>query len=452
MSLSASRIILAAFAITRAAAAGIGQLGFSAPVVSVPLKKQYAPMKRNGTIVAYKTAYFGELRVGSPAQTFTAVFDTGSGHLILPSDRCFTETCMKHSRYDRKASTTSQDIGSSGKPIHADAKTRDQVAITFGTGKVVGEFVQDHVCVGSSSETCFSLSMVVANDMTHEPFGFFDFDGILGLGLSALALNPQFSFFGQMAAQHPSMEHIFSVFLARNEQEGESLISFGGYEERYAASELKWAPVAMQDLRYWQVQILRVRVGSTILEECAEGDCRAVLDTGTSLLGVPKVAANSLQRLLARPVPDELVKADEDVDCRTIQGPELFFDLADGLTVSLSAEDHSRPLPMNVSVTNASATPLGNGSVGVSSSASFDGTLVCKSLLLPVNMPPPLGPKVFILGEPFLRKYYTVYDWANKRVGFMDARRKVGSSGVEAPQKGGNAPAASSLIAGAPLA
>jgi hypothetical protein len=33
-----------------------------------------------------------------------------------------------------------------------------------------------------------------------------------------------------------------------------------------------------------------------------------------------------------------------------------------------------------------------------------------------VKLPEPLGPKLFILGEPVLHRYYTVYDWQEKKV------------------------------------
>ena len=32
-----------------------------------------------------------------------------------------------------------------------------------------------------------------------------------------------------------------------------------------------------------------------------------------------------------------------------------------------------------------------------------------------VKLPEPLGPKLFILGEPVLHRYYTVYDWEQKK-------------------------------------
>jgi len=42
----------------------------------------------------------------------------------------------------------------------------------------------------------------------------------------------------------------------------------------------------------------------------------------------------------------------------------------------------------------------------------------CSPRTMAVRLPEPLGPKLFILGDPVLHRYYTVYDWENKRVGF----------------------------------
>lgn len=399
------------------------------PLHTVALRKQYVPIMRNGTTLAYKTAYFGEISIGRPIkQPFTVVFDTGSGHLILPSKGCGSETCQQHRRYDRLLSDTAVDIEYDGTMILPGARTRDQVEITFGTGHVVGEFVRDHACIGESSEHCVALRVVLANKMSHEPFGLFKFDGVLGLGFNALTLDPHFSFFGMMAKQHPTMRPQFSVFLSRDD-EGKSEISFGGYDVQRTASEMLWAPVAMQELGYWQVQIKSIRIGDTVLDDCADGGCRAIVDTGTSLLGVPRQISRTMHRLLARPLP---TGADpESTDCRTVDGSTLEFDLG-GPVISLAAEDYSRPAPFNI-------TTPGYG-VG--------WQMFCRSLLLPVDMKEPLGPRVFIWGEPVLRKYFTVYDWGAKQVGFALAGKApegTGGGAIGAPPTG-------SLAAGAPLA
>merc|ERR1719329_1573257 len=140
------------------------------PIFDVPLRKQYVPVLRAGKTVAYKTAYFGSVSVGGPErQTFTVVFDTGSGHFILPSTACFSETCTQHRRYNQAQSLLAVDIEYDGTLIHPDAVERDQVAIAFGTGEVTGEFVR--------------VRIVLATERTPDPLGLFAFDGVLGLGL-----------------------------------------------------------------------------------------------------------------------------------------------------------------------------------------------------------------------------------------------------------------------------
>merc|ERR1719272_1637675 len=90
--------VSAALAISEVAPSGQSQ---SSDVKTVPLRREVVPVTRKGEIVSYKTSYSGLLQMGEPAtQEFRVIFDTGSGHVILPSSKCQSETCLMHNQYN----------------------------------------------------------------------------------------------------------------------------------------------------------------------------------------------------------------------------------------------------------------------------------------------------------------------------------------------------------------
>jgi len=391
------------------------------PLVTIPLDKQYVPVVRKNKTVSYKTAYFGKVFLGAPVQqNFTVIFDTGSGHLFLPSSKCSTETCMKHHRYNRSASESAVDIGHSGRQVAANARVRDQVNIAYGTGEVTGEFVRETICLTDhsndqlilKSQECMRLRVITATELTKEPFNSFKFDGVLGLGMASLAVDPEFSFFGQLAKLNNLQQERFGYFLSRTDEVA-SEIAFGGHDVRRMASELEWVPVHKPELGFWQMKILSVSVGGEALPLCEAGDCTAIADTGTSLIGAPREASQRLHWLLARKVPDDPA----EIDCRTFPGPDLVFELEGGVNVTVGPEDYSRATGMRVLTSKTNTSQV-----------------ICRASLLPVDGDEVLGPKAWILGEPVLRKYYTAYDWKRQQVGFALSKQPVPTGQQEKKQ------------------
>lgn len=384
------------------------------PLTTVELNRHDVPIMKNGVTVAHKTAFFGTVFVGRPAQTFTVVFDTGSGHVILPSTSCTSQTCMEKRRYDLAKSETSRSVPSlTNKPrtgANPLAKAaREHVAITFGTGQVTGEFVGDTVCLlQSDNSSCVDAHLVTATAMTEDPFHSFKFDGVLGLSLMRLSLTPEFNFFGQMANQSQAkFQPQFAVFLS-SVPSVSSEISFGGYDESRLAKPLQWAPVANPELGYWNLNLKSVTIGDERLAICETGACRAILDSGTSLLGVPRTELRTMHRMLARVLPEE----HDTTDCRQWEGPPIIFDFGT-FSITITAEDYSRMGPANMLVAGG----------GPNSKRDF-----CRASLLPVDLKEPLGPSAFVLGEPVLRRFYTVFDYGRKQVGMGLAKRPVPSS------------------------
>lgn len=418
-------------------------------MLTVKLQRQQIPLHSSGGVIYHKSAYYGTIWVGSPRQQrFDVVFDTGSGHLVLPSTMCRSDTCQAHRRYRRKASTSAKDIDHDGSLVQPKTP-RDQITVAFGTGEVTGIFVEDIVCLDplvpppqhesrseqgdtllqtrltdakskttvsedsapavlnsegvtelSEKEGCVRLRTVAAIEMSDEPFSSFEFDGILGLGLPGMSQTPEFNFFNmgtQHAAWNTSIGHIFGVFLATSSAE-DSEITFGGVKTEHIADgvpkQLAWVDVQDAELGYWQIKIHAIRIGNKTLDYCQDG-CRAVVDTGTSLLGVPTDAALELRQGLKHPTSP-------DGDCRSTHGPEVHFDLGN-FTVSLGPRDYAR---------KQMADELDENTTEPS----------CVPMMMLFDLQEPLGSKLFILGEPVLQRYYSGFDSQAKRVGFALAK------------------------------
>jgi len=267
------------------------------------------------------------------------------------------------------------------------------------------------------------LRVVTATEMSQEPFQSFSFDGVLGLGLDSLALAPEFSFVHMLIKNEKLAQPLFGVFLADSDEES-SEISFGGYSENKIRSKFEWSPVALAHLGYWQVRILALRVGNRTIDYCNDGECRAVVDTGTSLLAVPQMFAEDLQEeLSALETPIQATSASSkkparDRNCKDAVGPLLHFDLEGGITMTLTPGDYARQAQI---VAEEDVNGDGSGEGGVAGDEKIPET-ICQPTLMPIDLPAPLGPKLFIWGEPVLKKYYTLYDWGEKRIGFALAK------------------------------
>jgi len=414
------------FAIGAARAAAVGQ----APGVVgggpslIKLQREVYPVHSAGKVVALKASYSGVIRVGYPhEQEFRMVFDTGSGHVVLPSSSCEAVACLKHRRYNVSASPSGSAVNLDGSTV-PEGNLSDQVTIGFGTGKVVGEFFHDSVCLGAAAPggglqeegPCARVHGVMAVDMSRQPFESFGFDGILGLGLAPLAVSPSFSFFDVLARSGQLDLPHFGVFMSANGSDSE--IAIGGHNAQRATGPLSWVPAARPEMGHWQVQILAVHVGGHRLGACdGEGGCHGVLDTGTTHLGVPKQHESAISKLLSLPAGDA-------ADCRAVFGGlPLVIELL-GVNLTVHPEHYMRQLP------------LAEGDLGSSRKvkAAPGGPKLCKPKTVPVSMPSPLGPNLFILGEPLLQSYYTVFDWETPRVGFSPAADAVGGPAVRRRQ------------------
>jgi cathepsin D len=267
------------------------------------------------------------------------------------------------------------------------------------------------------------MNVIMAVQMSTNPFSSFTFDGIFGLGLQMLAVTDDFSFIDMLSRSSNNVASQFAVFLTEGEDGEESEIALGGYNSNRALGVVSWSPVVDADEGHWLVKILAVRVDGQTLPLCQDGTCKGVVDTGTSHIGIPIAAEESVSRMLT-------VNAEDFLDCRLASAPTLEFELEGG-NITLSAQNYMRRLPLREGVDVGAVVVSANDSVSdpVFEPQAVDEHAVnvvrhCSPRTMPVDMPEPLGPNLFILGEPVLHRYYTVYDWVKLQVGFSLANSK----------------------------
>lgn len=334
------------------------------------------------------SAYVANLFLGSPRpQQLHVAFDTASGQVVLPSSRCSSLACQERQRYAPRASSTAVDVNGDGEPVWAvpGAKTIKRDAITIGVssldhghGKVVGDLVREKICLGKASvEHCFEMGLVAATEMSDVPFRAMPQDGIVGLGMTALTANPLFHMLSRLQPW-PTYSQSFGFFIDANGGE----LAFGGANPAKllsgSESSLTWAPVLHPEDGYWQLSIRAVRVGNATLACSSDSaaltaGCRGIVDSSASGFGVPDLTATKLMAALGGPH-----------DCSG--GPRLALELEGGVELELLPQDYR-------------------------SAGS------CELMVLPASLPESFQ-NVFILGQPWLRKYYTVFDWGNKKIGF----------------------------------
>jgi hypothetical protein len=293
--------------------------------------------------------------------------------LIVPSEDCGSYACQSHAHFTLNKSSTAKLLNCDGSPAHNSYK--DEVEITFGSGRVAGNCVEDRICIGT---VCSDGAFITAVEESPTPFASFDFDGVLGLALTSMAQGPAFSMMERFQNSSALQEPLFSVFLSDSDSET-SEITFGKVKQEHMASELFWVPVT-GTAGYWEVHIEDITLAEKRQGICK--NCRVAVDTGTSELAGPSELIDTMTSLL-----------DMDPSCGNFDSlPEIGFIVA-GKIMTLSPKEY----------VNGRSTGF------------------CSLALMKLDVPPPNGP-LFVFGIPFLQKYYSVYDHANKQVGFAVAK------------------------------
>lgn len=315
--------------------------------------------------------YFSEITIGTPPQTFKVVLDTGSSNLWVPSQQCGSIACYLHTKYDSSSSSTYKTNGSS-------------FEIRYGSGSLSGFVSKDVMTIGD-----LKIKDQLFAEATEEPglaFAFGRFDGILGLGFDTISVNGIPPPFYNMVEQDLLDEPVFAFYLGNtaNGEADESEAIFGGINKDHYTGKITNIPLRRK--AYWEVDLDAITFGDATAQLDNTG---VILDTGTSLIALPSTLAELLNKEIGA---KKSYNGQYTVECDKRDSlPDMAFTLS-GYNFSITPYDYILEV---------------QGS--------------CISSFMGMDFPEPVGP-LAILGDAFLRKWYSIYDLGKGTVGLAQAK------------------------------
>lgn len=287
----------------------------------------------------------------------------------MPSQKCGSIACYLHTTYDSGSSSTYKSNGS-------------DFEIRYGSGSMKGFVSQDLLTIGD-----IKIKNQDFAEATEEPglaFAFGRFDGILGLGFDTISVNKIVPPFNQMINQKLIDSSVFAFYLSAEDGSSTSEVVFGGYDENHYTGKITEIPLRRK--AYWEVDLDSISLGDDTAELENTG---AILDTGTSLIVLPSDLAEMINSQIGA---KKSWNGQYTVDCAAKDSlPDVTFTLK-GNKFPIKPSDYILDL---------------QGS--------------CISVFNGMDFPAPMGPLV-ILGDAFLRRYYSIYDLGKGSVGLATAK------------------------------
>jgi len=299
------------------------------------------------------------------------VFDTGSSNLWVPANNCSIFECYLKARYTAAESSTYSPNGTI-------------FVVDYESGPVSGFESNDVVTIGDITVTNQTFAEVTNATGIGAAYAIGPWDGILGMAWPSISVTMAMPPFFNLLTQNPTIEQIFSFYLPDTDGNPGQL-TIGGVDATRFDGPLY--NVSVTTMTYWETVMDSFWVGSTKLSDIA----RIVVDSGTSVLTAPTDVVRHFAKL---------VNATE------------FSPGSNRYTVPCSSVN-SLPV-IRISIGQKFWDLEGPDYI------ISDEGVICLLGMMGVDMPPPIGP-LWIMGDVFMRKVYTVFDAGNSQLCFAYA-------------------------------
>ncbi|KAI8849599.1 aspartic peptidase domain-containing protein [Chytridium lagenaria] len=346
--------------------------------------------------------YFVQVEIGSPPQRFNVVIDTGSSTLWVGASEC-GGNCNSANYFDNRASST----------YAVAPRFRGAIGtISYGSGTITGRLVTDQVNLGNLNIRNQTFVEVTSQSSQLQRILNGQWDGILGLSYDGgpSAVNDYYGVFYSLVQTRAVTESVFCVWL-NGSVDGQTYYTnggrlvFGGIESSLYSGGITWMPLSHGSNAkrpYWSVTGRSISIGSNSIG--APSNTLVVVDSGTALMAFDD---NTYQNII-----------------NAFRGT--------GLSLSCSSSNIctfdcgvARSLPtvtLNLNGNDFSLDPTDYVFYDRSSNVC---SLGIQTVLASIGS----GSDVYwIVGDVFLRKYMSFYDYGNSAVGLaLSANRSPAS-------------------------
>ncbi|DAA13810.1 TPA: pregnancy-associated glycoprotein 4-like [Bos taurus] len=328
-------------------------------------------------ILNMSMAYISNITPGTPPEQFQVIFDTNSSDLWVLSVYCPSSSCCEYLKFNLSQSSTFQDM-------------RRTINLSFGSGRMSGYLGSDIV-------------WVMWEPGAQEAMEYGPYDGILGLAYPSFPTDGTSPVFDNLNNRRVISQPVFAFYLSRlgcptlnffgtqymgtnlGQLDITSMVMFGGVDNSYFHRDLKWIPVIQP--RYWQIMMNRVSMNGKIIA-CYHG-CQAIVDTGSSLLIGPTDLVSSIQGHIN---PSPIRDSEQMMSCNDATNlPPVIFTI------------HCTDFPVSPKYYIQK----------ISKSLCFSSFQGGTENMVPLE--------TWILGDVFLRAYFSVFDRSKNRIGLAPA-------------------------------
>jgi len=316
--------------------------------------------------------FVGTIQIGSQNRPFDVILDTGSSTLWVGDHN---QHSFLGNSYDCAQSKT------------CNAFKNFEKNITYGSGSIKGYKITDHVKIGSAILQNFSMLLVKEADAKLKGI-----HGILGLSLGRGSSGFP-TVLEQLKANGLIKVSMFSMYLgddakATGGKTGE--IIFGGYDPKYAKSEFKFVKIKnAKDSMFWTTDMRGLGLGTTVN---VSQILPVVFDSGTSLIILPeeiikKIIVQAKSQGIHCHLNQNRKKYQCDCSARDKLGDLIFY---------FDEASFNIPATSYVEFNYGSCDLLLDNLKGIGSNKG-------------------------IIGDVFLKHYYTMYSAENNTIGFAQA-------------------------------